>query len=175
MRTWQKISDNAVCNAPTAYLPSGSRGRVRSVEACQTLCENTSGCQGISYFRSGWCSLYSAPCTTTRRRRNTKTFTLVTVDLESSQVSLQWKRVSSTLTGLQVECDTKAGEVYLQTSPRKVDSLSECQESCIRVPKCMSITFFNSGYCSHFGTTCVKTKKHKNAQSYRLTVDLSGF
>merc|ERR1712048_471203 len=62
-----------------------------------------------------------------------------------------------------VQCDTGAGEVFLGSSPGKVSSLDLCKQSCADSGDCQSITYFNSGYCSHFSTLCTKTKRKRKA------------
>ena len=70
-----------------------------------------------------------------------------------------------------VVCDTDAGEKYLDNSPGKGSSLDQCKQSCQNSAECQSITYFNSGWCSHFSTSCTNTKKSKKAASFRLIAD----
>ena len=70
--------------------------------------------------------------------------------------------------GANTQCDAGAGEVYRSQSPGKVSDLAACQKSCEDDAGCQSITFFNSGWCSHFGTGCAKTKVTSKAVSMRL-------
>ena len=70
--------------------------------------------------------------------------------------------------GSNVQCNVGAGEVYRSQSPGKVSDIAACKKSCEDDPKCKSITFFNSGWCSHFSTGCAKTKSSSNAISMRL-------
>ena len=76
-----------------------------------------------------------------------------------------WLEVSS-----NAECDAAAGEVYRSQSPGKVSDIAACQKSCENDAGCKSITFFNSGWCSHFSTECTKTKSTNKAISMRLHV-----
>ena len=69
--------------------------------------------------------------------------------------------------GFNLECDTSAGEKYILRSPGKGSSLEQCKESCQTATGCKSITFFNSGWCSHFSTLCTKTKWKQKAVSHR--------
>ena len=73
--------------------------------------------------------------------------------------------------GRKALCDTSAGEVYLRSSPGKVSSVEDCKSLCRAHAKCKSITFFRSGWCSHFSTPCTKTRKNSKALSiFRLLV-----
>merc|ERR1712032_251736 len=66
-----------------------------------------------------------------------------------------WREVGS-----KRVCDVSAGETYLSKSPGKVSNLEECKKTCEDASGCQSITYFKSGWCSHFGTACTKTKKN---------------
>ena len=78
------------------------------------------------------------------------TYTITTLaDAESS-----WRKV-----GANTVCDTSAGEVYLKSSPGKLPNLEACKKSCQDDAGCKSITYFKSGWCSHFSTPCTKGKK----------------
>ena len=70
--------------------------------------------------------------------------------------------------GSKTECDVNAGEVYLENSPGKLPSLEECRQSCEDATACQSITYFNSGWCSHFSTPCTNTKKNSKAVAFRF-------
>ena len=66
------------------------------------------------------------------------------------------------------QCDTDAGEVYLDSSPGKGSTLEKCKQACEDATGCQSISFFQSGWCSHFSTDCTNTKNVKKALSFRL-------
>ena len=83
---------------------------------------------------------------------------------------------NTTWTGLWVvaasnnECDTSAGEdLLIKNSPGKVSSLAQCQQTCQDSAQCQSITFFGSGWCSHFSTPCINIKTKNGAVVLRLT------
>jgi len=78
--------------------------------------------------------------------------------LVSSDVKRVWRK-----TGSNVECDTNAGESYLKTSPGRGSTLEQCKKACEDSAACQSITYFRSGWCSHFSTPCSKTKRNKRA------------
>ena len=65
--------------------------------------------------------------------------------------------------GSGIECDESAGEVYLRSLSGKVWGLDHCKKLCESTPACQSITYFVSGWCSHFSTLCSKTKRNKKA------------
>ena len=66
------------------------------------------------------------------------------------------------------ECNAGDGEVYRTQSPGLLANIAECKKSCEDVAACKSITFFESGWCSHFSTGCTKTKPASKAISMRL-------
>ena len=74
----------------------------------------------------------------------------------------------------RAECDTNAGEVYMKNSPGKVPSLDQCKQSCEATRGCQSITFFRSGYCSLFNTTCTKTRRNNKAVALLSLMKPSG-
>ena len=73
--------------------------------------------------------------------------------------------------GVNLECDGYDGEVYLESSRGKVPTLAECKASCENTEECSSISYFKSGWCSHWSTPCKKTKFNKKvAVSLMFTV-----
>ena len=89
-----------------------------------------------------------------------------------------WQRISTGAepawqsVGTKVECDTAAGEVYMKQSSSKVSDLDACQASCQNAAGCESITFYKSGWCSHYSTPCTTTKRNKKAAvALRLGAD----
>ena len=81
----------------------------------------------------------------------------------SADGQLQWREVGS-----NTACDVGAGEVALPNSPGKGLDLEQCKQACRDAAGCQSITYFNTGWCSHFSTSCSKTAWAKHARSYRL-------
>ena len=75
--------------------------------------------------------------------------------------------------GSKVECDTGAGEKYIEKSPGKLPSIEECKKSCKYSAECQSITYLNTGWCSHFSTPCTNHKSNNKAVSMRW--DTSGW
>ena len=67
------------------------------------------------------------------------------------------------------ECYVGAGEVYMRNSPGKGLSLEQCKKSCVDAAGCQSITYFDSGWCSHFSTPCTKVKWHKKGVAFTLS------
>ena len=71
--------------------------------------------------------------------------------------------------GPKLECDGSAGEVYMKSSRGKVATLEACEQSCVSTAGCKSFSYFHSGWCSHWGTHCSKTKWNKKvAMSARV-------
>ena len=64
---------------------------------------------------------------------------------------------------LHAACDTSAGEVYSQTSSKNTPSLQQCKKLCEASTECRSITYFKSGWCSHYSTPCAHIKRHNDA------------
>ena len=74
--------------------------------------------------------------------------------------------------GSQLECDGYAGEVYMDSSRGKVQTLDACKKSCEDTASCKSITYFKTKWCTHWSTPCTKTRwKRKVAIS--LTLDIA--
>ena len=90
---------------------------------------------------------------------------LVSHTLINSTTTVQraWVEVGS-----NTQCDAGAGEAYQSQSSGKVADIAACKKSCENDAGCKSITFYNSGWCSHFSTGCTKTKSSSNAISMRL-------
>ena len=83
--------------------------------------------------------------------------------INSTTVQRTWAEVGS-----NTQCDAGAGEAYQSQSSGKVADIAACKKSCENDAGCKSITFYNSGWCSHFSTGCTKTKSSSNAISMRL-------
>ena len=84
--------------------------------------------------------------------------------MESMPVASEWVDIGS-----NTACDKNAGEVYSATSPGKGLSVDQCQQACEETAGCQSITYFNSGWCSHFSTPCTNTKRVRKAVAHRLS------
>merc|ERR1712187_554352 len=171
-RTWWEIGSSAACDtkAGEVYLKN-SPGKVSSLDRCKRSCEDATACQSITYFKSGWCSHFSTPCTSTKRNNKAVAHRLsaessTTADPRSAPTSnapQRWLQVRTKAT-----CDTKAGEVYMNKSPGKTSSVEECKRLCQSDIGCQRITFFQSGWCRHFSTPCAKISSNNKAVSWRL-------
>ena len=73
--------------------------------------------------------------------------------------------------GPKTACDTDAGEVYMQDSPGTVGSLEQCKMFCEHVTECRSITYYDSGWCSHYSTPCTSTTMSRKAKAFQLITD----
>ena len=82
-------------------------------------------------------------------------------------IALQRTFVSA---GSNAECDIDAGEVYLKQSPGKGVTLDQCKTACQDNADCQSITYYKSGWCSHYSTPCANTKGKNKAIALRLAV-----
>ena len=86
---------------------------------------------------------------------------------KASAAKKQWVKVGDNL-----ECDGNNGEEYLE-SPGKFPTLAACKASCESSAKCKSISYFKSGFCSHWDTGCKSKKYNKNTVvSFRFTSDV---
>ena len=90
---------------------------------------------------------------------------LVSHTLINSTTTVQraWVEVGS-----NAQCDAGAGEANQSQSSGKVADIAACKKSCEDDAGCKSITFFTSGWCSHFSTGCTNTKSSSNAIAMRL-------
>jgi len=162
-RSWTSAVSNTQCDTGAGEVFLGSPGKVSSLDTCKKSCEDSGDCQSITYFKNGYCSLFSTPCTKTKNKR--KAVVLQFIEKSTAPAvtrpPIRWVEVGS-----KVVCDTAA---YLDNSPGKTSNSGACKSLCEANPKCNGITYFNSGWCSHF-TSCTKTKKHKKAfKSFRVT------
>ena len=65
--------------------------------------------------------------------------------------------------GANTECNAGAGEKYRGQSSGQQSSLDLCKQSCQNEAACKSITYYSSGWCSHFSTDCSKSKASSGA------------
>merc|ERR1712048_846369 len=166
-KQWIEIGVNLECDGYDGemYLES-SRGKVPTLAACKASCESAQGCQSISYFKSGWCSHWGTPCKKTKYNKKVVVSLVFTSDVPAAPVGKPtWTEI-----GAKLECNGYDGEVYLQSSRGKVPTLAECKASCEKAQGCQSISYFKSGWCSHWGSPCKKTRYNKKVViSLRLT------
>ena len=66
-------------------------------------------------------------------------------------------------------CDEGAGELYLSASSEQVSNEEACKRSCESAAACRSITYYSSGWCSHFSTECKQTKQEDTGVSMGLS------
>ena len=76
--------------------------------------------------------------------------------------------------GSKAECDTNAGEVYLKQSPGKGLSLDQCKQACEDNADCQSMTYYRTGWCSHYSTLCTKTRRNGKVVATLRLVATSG-
>ena len=70
--------------------------------------------------------------------------------------------------GSKIQCDTTAGEKYIKGSSGKPPNIEQCKKSCEDSVQCQSITYLNTGWCSHYSTPCTNHKTNIKAVSMRL-------
>ena len=101
-RTWSEVGSKIACDASAGevYMEDLS-APAQSLQQCKTLCENTSGCQSITLFVSGWCGLFSTRCTKTKQTKQGLAMRFITVSQEHTIV---------TGTCLQIMCWSQSGQ-----------------------------------------------------------------
>merc|ERR1711939_1185237 len=162
--TWAGRSKNSECDMASGekFLCASSK-KVSNIDACKKSCEDAAACKSITFYSSGWCSHFSTDCTKTKA--------------DSTAISIRLSRAATTATSAGgkfkwvdrfVNTACGAGEKYLGASSKQVSDEKACKKSCEDAAACKSITFYSSGWCSHFSTDCTKTKADGNAISARL-------
>ena len=68
---WQYIGSKIQCDtgAGEKYLKR-SPGNLPNIEYCKQSCDASVECQSITYLNTGWCSLFSTPCTNHKTNTN---------------------------------------------------------------------------------------------------------
>ena len=127
-----------------------SSGIVDDYAACEKSCMDEVLCQSITFYFHGWCSHFSTQCKNRKTAENA-----VAKNLKNNFFRNQ-------------ACDMSKGEIYLGGSSADRSDMAACAKSCDDEPKCNSITFFRSGWCSHFSTCCKNRKAEDNADSLRM-------
>ena len=151
---WAAVGSDIQCDAGAGEVyRSQSPGKVSDIAACKKSCENDPGCKSITLFKSGWCSHFSTKCTKTKWGNKAIAMRLTSASGSTSTPDPS-SRSKWVQMGTKAACDTSAGEVYLTSSPGKLANLEKCKQSCQSNSGCKSITYFNSGWCSHFSTPC---------------------
>ena len=169
-----EVGPNTECdtNAGEVYRQQ-SPGKLPSLDDCKKSCQGDPACKSVTYYKTGWCSHYSTPCSKTKRKGKAVSLRLVGGSGSTTTASLTTTRNPNTK-WVQVRtnavCDPSAGEVYRQQSPGKLSNLDDCKTSCENDNGCKSITFFKSGWCSHYSTACANVKNtNKAVSAWRLT------
>ena len=121
------------------YLEDGS-GEYSHFDECTKACDDRIRCQSVTYYAEGWCSLFMTKCTNRR-------------PVEGAV----WQNIKDDYFNHE-ECDVSKGEVYYHASSGNKPDIRACQQSCTEEPNCNSVTFFMSGFCSHFSTCCENRK-----------------
>ena len=153
------------------YLSSSS-GKRSSLEVCKTSCEEVMGCQSITYFKSKWCSHFSTECTRTRWSFKAVAIRLSSPSDDAVGVGASDREDNHPSTwvdvGSKIACDSNAGEELMSSSRGSVANTEGCQELCLAEVECKSITFFTSGWCSLFSTSCTNTARSNKATAMRV-------
>ena len=91
-------------------------------------------------------------------------YTCAKNDAPTANVKKSWR-----LVGPKTACDTTAGEVYMLDSPGAVLNLKQCKQLCEHAAKCSSITYYDSGWCSHYSTPCTRARLSRKAVALQFT------
>merc|ERR1712032_1105315 len=134
---------------------------------CEKACENNADCRSLTFFKSGYCTLFKDICEKTKGKGKALSLRLAIVPKHKNEYyGNKFEKV-----GDNVECRGEDA-YYLYDSPGKVSSLAECKKACMDFSKqgevCGSLTYFKNGYCSLFDGTCKQTIARGKAVSFRL-------
>lgn len=74
---WLLVGSETVCDtsAGEVYL-EGSSTFLATLNQCKNLCKGTTHCQSITFFTTGWCALFSTPCSRTKKSTKANSFHL---------------------------------------------------------------------------------------------------
>lgn len=169
------IDGNAECDLSAGEVfKQKALGKV-SLEKCQSLCKSEPECKSITYFNSGYCTLFSTACT--KYKFKSKAISQFKLVAPKGPLADMWRVVAPKVTGpdrvfkevgSNNECDIAAGEAFLISSPGADTSFDKCKQSCKDNQECQSLTYFKGGYCSHFSTPCTSTEVKSKAISLRF-------
>jgi len=77
-RTWGDPLVGVQCNArQREVILKRSSTRVSTIDKCKKSCEDAAGCQSVTYFKNGWCSHFSTPCTKIKKSKKTVAVQLI--------------------------------------------------------------------------------------------------
>ena len=130
-RSWKDVRPNSQCDKKAGeLLIRGASKKVLSVEKCKESCTDETECRSITFFETGWCTLFSTPCTKVTENQKAVVAVLDTVSKST------------------------CSEVLLKSSSAKTITLDECRQSCKSTPGCEYIKFFQKGWCGHYAKVC---------------------
>ena len=86
---WKHARPGDQCDTSAGEVPlRKSSLMTSSLNQCKKSCEDTAGCQSITYFNNGWCAHFSTKCTSTRNNKKT----VVAVQVARSGTTVQHQR-----------------------------------------------------------------------------------
>jgi len=136
-------------------------GFVLHMDFCLELCAQSNECNSITFANDGYCSHFTSNC-------NKRTSM-------SGAVSFQVKPFSTRAVYDKTDCDKNCKIDHSKFIPKTsgyVRTLKDCLESCSDNADCEGITFFDDGYCSHFGNGAKETQTMKSA-CYKKKADVN--
>jgi len=133
------------CDTDQGEIWLSGKEHIADFAACKKACEDDAGCQSITYYVNGDCSLFKTKCEKTKADGAARS--AVVKELEG----LQGK-----------QCDIEQGEIWL--SEAKKADFAACKKACEDAARCQSITYYqNRGSCSLFATKCQGVKDNDAA------------
>ena len=68
-RSWWEVGSKSACDTEAGEVNMPSSWSAPSLERCKKSCEDTAGCQSITFYRNKvkWCRHFSTPCIKTKR------------------------------------------------------------------------------------------------------------
>jgi len=128
----------------------GSSGIAADYATCVKDCNDELECQSITFYAHGWCSHFSTHCTKRKPMENAVAKNLKQDLFTNSQ------------------CDETNGELYLAGSSKAHLTHAACYQSCVATTGCRAVTYFRSGWCSHFASCCEKRKPSADADAQQM-------
>ena len=69
---WKDPDPGVQCDTSAGEMVlKKSSKKVPTIGKCKQSCEDAAGCQSITFFKNGWCSHFSTPCSNTKKNKKT--------------------------------------------------------------------------------------------------------
>lgn len=156
---WVVTSSDATCEINLEGIkPSGWRSDVTSEVSCQDHCLKRANCVAVDYIPGHkLCAFYNEACTTPQKTPK-KNEGGVSSHLERMG---SWVAVDATKPCHHPKGPEQIPKQYRDhdgiglVSKQKIETLEQCQDSCLRRANCMSVDFFeNTKLCNMYNGVC---------------------